>query len=192
MIEELKQRVVAKAAKVKRYEGRVEQYRQNRMFQSNQKRLFERLENKERSDEVRPEAQESKKFWSDIWDNAASHNEQAKWLKDIETDLINVKRQHEIIINLSMVRRQLKKMPNWKSPGLDGLQGYWVKNFTSCHERLALQLQNCMSSAQMPDWMTTGKTTLIMKDKDKGKDKGFILKLMWIGCTSKEQRGEGV
>ena len=52
VIEELKQRVVAKAAKVKRYEGRVEQYRQNRMYQSNQKRLFERLENKERSNEV--------------------------------------------------------------------------------------------------------------------------------------------
>ena len=67
-----------------------------------------------------------------------------------------------------MVRKQLKKMPNWKSPGPDGLQGYWVKNFTSCHERLALQLRNCMSSAQIPDWLTTGKTTLVMKDKDKG------------------------
>ena len=33
VIEELKQRVVAKAAKVKRYEGRVEQCRQNRMYQ---------------------------------------------------------------------------------------------------------------------------------------------------------------
>ena len=168
VIEELKQRVVAKAAKVKRYEGRVEQYRQNRMYQSNQKRLFERLENKERSNEVSPDTQENKKFWSDIWDNPASHNEQAKWLKDIETDLINVKRQDEIVINLSMVRKQLKKMPNWKSPGPDGLQGYWVKNFTSCHERLALQLRNCMSSAQIPDWLTTGKTTLVMKDKDKG------------------------
>ena len=168
VIEELKQRVVAKAAKVKRYEGREEQYRQNLMYQSNQKRLFERLENKERSNEVSPEAQENKKFWSDIWDNPASHNEQAKWLKNIETDLINVKRQDEIVINLSMVRKQLKKMPNWKSPGPDGLQGYWVKNFTSCHERLALQLRNCMSSAQIPDWLTTGKTTLVMKDKDKG------------------------
>ena len=101
VIEELKQQVVAKAAKVKRYEGRVEQYRQNRMYQSNQKRLFERLENKERSNEVSPDTQENKKFWSDIWDNPASHNEQAKWLKDIETDLINVKRQDEIVISFS-------------------------------------------------------------------------------------------
>ena len=46
VIEELKQRVIAKAAKVRRYEGRLEQYRQNRMYQSNQKRLFERLESR--------------------------------------------------------------------------------------------------------------------------------------------------
>ena len=77
------------------------------MYQSNQKRLFERLENKETTNEVRHEAQESKQFWSDIWDNPAYHKEEAKWLKDIEIDLINVKRQDEIIVNLSMVRKQL-------------------------------------------------------------------------------------
>ena len=90
-------------------------------------------------------------------------------MKDIETGLINVKKQDEIIINLSMVRKQLKKMPNWKSPRPDGSQGYWVKNFTSCHERLASQLQNCMSSAQIPDWITTGKTTLINERQRQGR-----------------------
>ena len=91
VIEKLKQRVVTKAAKMKRYEERVEHYRQNRMYQWNQKRLLERLENKESSHEVRPAAQESKKFWSNIWENPAYHNEEAKLLKDKETDLINVK-----------------------------------------------------------------------------------------------------
>lgn len=113
VIEELKQRVVAKAAKVKRYDGRVEQYRQNRMYQSNQKRLFERIENKARLDDAIPDAEESKKFWSDIWDNPAYHNEEAKWLKDIEMELTNVRKQEEISISLLKIRKQLKKIPNW-------------------------------------------------------------------------------
>ena len=39
VIEELKQRVTAKAEKLRRYEQRVQQYRQNRMFEYDQKKL---------------------------------------------------------------------------------------------------------------------------------------------------------
>jgi len=44
VMEELKQRVTAKKEKIKRYESRNAQFQQNRLFQNNQKRLFERLE----------------------------------------------------------------------------------------------------------------------------------------------------
>ena len=45
VIGELKQRVLAKIAKVKRYEQRVKQYRQNRLFQSDKKRFYVELNN---------------------------------------------------------------------------------------------------------------------------------------------------
>ena len=38
--------------------------------------------------------------------------------------------------------KQARKMPNWKSPGKDGGQGYWIKNITSLHERIAQQLDD--------------------------------------------------
>ena len=44
MIEELKQRVVATSSKLRRYEARTEQYVQNRIFQTNQAKFFERSE----------------------------------------------------------------------------------------------------------------------------------------------------
>ena len=40
VIEELKQRLTAKAAKIRRYEQRIHQYRQNRLFSTDQKRFF--------------------------------------------------------------------------------------------------------------------------------------------------------
>ena len=43
VIEELKQRVTAKASKLRRYDQRIKQYRQNRMFQCDQKRLYREL-----------------------------------------------------------------------------------------------------------------------------------------------------
>ena len=35
-------------------------------------------------------------------------------------------------------------MKNWKAPRPDGLQGYWIKTFTYCHERIATQLKLCL------------------------------------------------
>ena len=43
MIEELKQRMLAKSAKVKRYEQRIEQFRQNRIFGLKQKKIYAEL-----------------------------------------------------------------------------------------------------------------------------------------------------
>ena len=47
VIEELKQRVVAIAAKIRRYQERVDRFRQNRMFQNYQRQFYREL-NQER------------------------------------------------------------------------------------------------------------------------------------------------
>ena len=66
------------------------------------------------------------------------------------------------------MRNTLKKMPNWKAPGPDGVQGYWLKNFKSVLESLRLHLSECLEGATVPDWMTNGRTVLIQKEKSKG------------------------
>ena len=45
-LEELKQRVLAKTAKIDRYAERLQQFRQNRLFNYEQKRLYELNGNK--------------------------------------------------------------------------------------------------------------------------------------------------
>ena len=68
VIEELKQRIIAIAAKVRRYQGRVDSYRQNRLFEKNQKPFYRELDQEEeRSDDDQPVAEESKQFWGNIW-----------------------------------------------------------------------------------------------------------------------------
>ena len=36
--------------------------------------------------------------------------------------------QDNIHTEIKKVRKQIRKMPNWKYPGPDGVQGYWIKN----------------------------------------------------------------
>ena len=59
-------------------------------------------------------------------------------------------------------------MPNWKSPGPDLVQGFWLKNFSSLHERVRLKLKECLDSGFLPSWLTRGRTSLLQKDKSKG------------------------
>ena len=78
--EEVRQRLVAVGAKLERYDNRTEQFRQNRLFESNQKGLFNELEGTQR-ESVITDAEESKRFWSDIWDQAVTHRENKYWLR---------------------------------------------------------------------------------------------------------------
>ena len=65
--EELKQRLIAKKTKVKRYEQRSFQFRQYRLFQANQKQVYKDLNGEKQGDRIIPNAEDSIRFWSDIW-----------------------------------------------------------------------------------------------------------------------------
>ena len=65
---------------------------------------------------------------------------------------------------------QIKKIKNWVAPGKDEVHGYWIKHLTSLHERMARQLEDILRSSTTENWtwMTMGRTTLLMKSRDKG------------------------
>ena len=79
----------------------------------------------------------------------------------------DIPNQQRVEITESKVRKMLKKMPNWKAPGPDEVQGFWLKNFTSMHTYLTQYLARCLEG-DTPEWMTKGRTVLIQKDKSKG------------------------
>ena len=165
--EELKQRITAKSATVKRYTDRVNQYKQNRLFQSNQARFYDELDRPQRVENINPDPAQIKNFWNDIWGKGISHNQDATWIKELERETEPMK-QRNINVNTEKVKGRIGRMGNWKSPGLDGVQGYWLKSFKSLHNKIAEHLEKCITDGNVPEWMTTGRTVLIMKDKTKG------------------------
>ena len=58
-------------------------------------------------------------------------------------------------------------MPNWKSPGPALAQRFWLKNFSILHERVKLQLEECLDSGFVPSCLTRGRTSLLQKHKSK-------------------------
>ena len=106
-------------------------------------------------------AEESTQFCGNIWSQSADHKD-VKWLQDLRSE-VNVKRQETIDIITGSLKKILCRMPNWKSPGPDLVQEFLLKNFSILHERVRLQLKECLDGGFVPSWFTRGRTSLLQK-----------------------------
>ena len=180
MIEELKQRLHAKTANLKRYEERVNQYKINRMFVQNQKRVYQQIDGVGNINNEKSNAEQSKQFWSSIWDNEKKHARNAEWLRELRAEKDNMK-QSDINMTTEMITKQVKKILNWKSPEPHGVQSEWLKKLTALHERIVKQMINIISNRQdIPKWTTLGKTVLCQKDPNKGKTVGNYKQILCL------------
>ena len=48
-------------------------------------------------------------------------------------------------INIELLKKTLKKIPNWKTPGHDGIHGFWFKEFPSIHDTDAYKMQKYLT-----------------------------------------------
>ena len=161
---------------------------ENRLFENNQRQFYRELDlEEERCGDDQPVAEESKQFWGNIWSQSADHKKDVKWLQDLPSE-VNVKKQEKIDITTGSLKKILGRMPNWKSPGPDLVQGFWLKSFSSLHERVRLQLKECLDNGFVPSWLTRGRTSLLQKDKSEGNVASnyrpiTCLPLMWMLLT---------
>ena len=162
--------MIAKKTKVKTNEQRISLFRQNELFQAHQKQFDKDLNGEKQGDKIIPNSEDSIKFRSFIWSIRKEHNQHAEWLKSCRKQFENVNSIYKVEISQEMVKMQCRKMPNWKAPGKDGVQRYWLKNVASLHPRIAAVQLNQILDGERPllDWMTFGKTVLCQKDQTKG------------------------
>ena len=99
------------------------------------------------------------------------HGKDAEWLKDVKRDFEDFEYQEEqekVETTKEKIKKILRKMQNWKAPGPDSVQGFWLKHFKSIQEGLRGNLLKCFENGKLPIWMTRERTILMQKDKEKG------------------------
>ena len=92
--------------------------------------------------------------------------------------------QDDVVITKEDVTMQLRKMPNWKAPRLQGILGFWLMRFTSQHQRLTEEFNENIYSLSISSWLVRSRTVLIQKDPAKGNAEGnyrtkVCLSLSW-------------
>ena len=98
--------MLAKSAKVRRHQQRIEQFRQNRIFHFDQKKMYAEFNGCGITLSDVPNAEESKIFWGDIWSVGKGRNREAAWLKDIKNELGKNKHlQERVVIDFEKVTK---------------------------------------------------------------------------------------
>ena len=80
-----------------------------------------------------------------------TYRENKVWPRKVENELEEPIVQDGINIEIKKVRKQV-------SPGPDDVQGYWIKNLSNLHTRIALQLDRCLQENTFPKWMVTRRS----------------------------------
>ncbi|CAG5044079.1 unnamed protein product [Parnassius apollo] len=164
-IDDLKQKIAAWGKRIRRFTERSRRFNQNRLFQSDRKRLCKSLERPEVCGaRPGPDQANTVAFWRGLWSEPVNHSE-GPWMEVVASQSASVTPIYPVTITPEDVAEAVRRAPNWKSPGLDGLHHYWLKGFIVCHAVLARQFQEALDQKLLPSLFTTGITHLVPKDQ---------------------------
>ena len=65
------------------------------------------------------------------------------------------------------------------------VQGYWIKNLSNLHPRIAFPLDRCLQQNNLAKWMVTGKTLLQVKEIEKGNLASNFKPNIWLPLICK-------
>ena len=119
VMEEIRQQIKSKRAKLNRYNNRVNKYQQNRIFRNNERMLYKKLngDSNNKNTNSTPDENKSREFWKKIWGINKVHHKDAEWLPNIKLELLNLDCEEDIII--------FKKRPQENAPKAPLLEGPW-------------------------------------------------------------------
>ena len=66
------------------------------------------------------------------------------------------------------MKEQLKRIPNWKAQGADGVQSFWIENLHGIHNRITEELNEVIRTGVVPAWMTADRTTMCINSISRG------------------------
>ena len=159
-LESAKQRLTALAVRLKRYVRQKESQNINRLFATESSRVYDLLKGEQqRLVQKDPPRRETEEFWKAIWEKEAVHNQHANWLNNLKSQYQEVLNQNPVTITKEDLIARVKRMKNWSAPGNhDMIHAYWLKSFTSLHDRMATHMETLVVSGEHPQWLTQDRS----------------------------------
>lgn len=165
-LDRCKQQLSAYSKRLRRYKKCNRRKEDNKRFQTKQKIFYRSMEDPDKGIEKPPNTENMETFWKGIWSNAAEHEDSILIKPEREANA-NVVHMNPVNITVTDIESAVKKTTNWKAPGPDKIQNYWLKAFPSTHAMIAEAFNNLIENPNLtPSTLTEGITYMKSKDAD--------------------------
>ena len=113
-IEILRKKVAAVSKKLRRYTARFENYHQNGLFLSNQRKFYKQLSSFDEpmSSEFPMIGDDIVKFWSTLWGDTTPHCAGASWITSVGSTLHNLCAQEKFVVTTRLIATAAKRLNN--------------------------------------------------------------------------------
>jgi hypothetical protein len=137
------------------------------MFKEDTKRFYRNLGMKNLEARELPSMAEAETYWKSLWGEEAQHNERAEWIRREQKRKISHMGWRPI--QITEINLYLSKAHNWKSPGNDQIQNYWIKAFPATHTYITKHFNAIIEEPEKAtEW-------LIPKSGDSKKVRNYML-----------------
>jgi len=148
--------------------------RNNAMFERNEGKFYQCAKGEtERTGNI-PKMNKFTEFWGGIWEDDQKTTE-TEWMKDIGNRIKEkIQEVHEFMVCDKDIKEVIKKKKNWTAPGIDGIENFWWKIFTSTWQPLSEAMNSWIEDqSKIPEWLAIGRTVLIPKAIDLSSEKDY-------------------
>lgn len=178
LLELLKQKLAVYANRIRRYTKTESRRKENRLFQIAERKMYNLLKSDKKEKSLpllHPDKLDFYNYWGNIWCNPKKFNRNAFWLKNLQEETQDISIMDGMVINVEDVQASIKCVHNWKAPGPDKIQNYWLKHFKSTHGALASFYQKLLDNSIIPPKdFCLGTTYLILKKKKRSSRTGRL------------------
>jgi hypothetical protein len=171
----IKQTLAKLGARLRRYNKSAKRKSENALFKNNEKMFYRQLKTGKSTDSKSnsklPSQSKLEEFWRGVWSNPKRHNSKAKWIEEEVDSNRNVEDMESPKITATEITSAISKAHNWKAPGVDKVQNFWIKHLGCTHSYIAEIFNEFQKDPKkIPKELTLGVTYLLPKDSSKSED----------------------
>jgi hypothetical protein len=173
--ETLKQKIAAKAQRKRRYQKREKFFKQNNLFKTDTKKFYRELNSDQNKVSHPPTKEALEHFWRPIWENPKTfQGEEKGWFESYNRSAQMIDTQELPPITGQEFAKAVSHAANWRAPGPDKLQNFWLKKLTALHSTMvSLFNQVVQSPCDSPTWLTEGVTYMLPKSAETANPKNY-------------------
>lgn len=106
-------------------------------------------------------------FWAGIWSQEVEHKEEAYWIRKVKENKNKIQAMPDSQVTMEEFTAVLKKLNNWKAPGLDRVQNFWYKRLHAVHSLMLRNINKYIEEPeQIPPFFMEGITYMLPKKGD--------------------------